>query len=171
MTAVHETAGPTSRDAEIGQGIRQLVATSGENSAAHGFHEDWPTSRQWDYLHPDEAKQVRRAISEKLCLVHEETSEALGEIRSNRPPLEIYYVDHKGLTGTPGLEYEEQQYDEKGVPLCKPEGFLVEAGDAIIRLADLAYLVGDKAGGHLAHAIAMKQEYNATRPFKHGRQF
>jgi hypothetical protein len=159
------------RDAEISQGIRQLVTASGENSKAHGFHEDWPTPRYWDYLTPALQAAVRRAIAEKLALVHEEVSEALGEIRSNRAPLEVYFVDHKGLLGTPGLEYEDQQYDENSVPLCKPEGFLVELADAAIRIGDLAYLVGDKDGAQLAEAQRIKHEYNSTRPFKHGRQF
>ena len=161
------------RDAEIGQGIRQLVVASGTNSRDHGFHEDWPVLRKQAFAPEAEAhfSAVRRAIAEKLCLVHEETSEALGEIRSGRDPLEIYYVDHKGVTGTPGLEYEEQQYNEEGVPLCKPEGFLVEVADAIIRFGDLAFLVGDSGGGYLAHALSMKAEYNVTREHKHGRKF
>lgn len=95
----------------------------------------------------------------------------LGEIRSGRHPLEIYFVDHKGLIGTKGLEYEEQAYGEDGLPLLKPEGFLVEAADAIIRLGDLAFLVGDKQGKVLANARRIKHEYNATREHKHGRKF
>lgn len=159
------------RDDAIQQGTAALVKASGENSRDHGFHEDWPTNRHWDYQHPDERSAIRRAIAEKLALIHEEISEALGEIRSGRAPLEVYYMDHKGLVGTPGLEYEEQQYDENGVPLCKPEGFLVELADANIRIADLTYLVGDVDGTHLAAATWIKAEYNATRPHKHGREF
>ena len=155
----------------ITQGTAALVKASGENSRDHGFHEDWPTKRTWDFLYPEEQAAYRRAIAEKLALIHEEISEALGEIRSGRAPLEVYYVDHKGLVGTKGLEYVEQQYDEQGVPLCKPEGFLVELADANIRIADLTYLVGDKDGTHLAQATAIKAEYNATRPHKHGRKF
>jgi hypothetical protein len=154
----------------VDAGVQALVKQSGENSRDHGFHQDWPTKRQWDFLHPDEASAVRRAIAEKLALIHEEVSEALGEIRSNRPPLEVYYVDHKGAIGTPGLEYEEQQY-VNGAPVLKPEGFLVELADAAIRIGDLAFLVGDDTGEQLAFATHIKHEYNATRPFKHGRQF
>jgi hypothetical protein len=172
MTAVTEQT--IARDAEIGAGIEQLVVASGTNSADHGFHEDWPKAPE-RFIRDDEAEAyhqaVRRAIAEKLALVHEEVSEMLGEIRSGRDPLDIYYVDHKGLTGTKGLEYEEQQYDENGTPLCKPEGFLVEAADAIIRLGDLSFLVGDVDGQLLAKAQRVKHEYNATRPHKHGRKF
>jgi hypothetical protein len=159
------------RDAEIGQGLRQLVRASGENSRDHGFHESWPAKRYWDFLSGIELTMVRMAIAEKLALVHEEISEALGEIRSGRAPLEVYFVDHKGRLGAPGLEYEDQQYDENGVPLCKPEGFLVELADANIRIADLVYLVGDPDGAHFAEAQLAKAEYNATRPHKHGREF
>jgi hypothetical protein len=169
MTAVTEQT--IARDAEIGKGIEQLVIASGTNSADHGFHEDWPTSRLWDFLDERARAEVRRAIAEKIALVHEEVSEALGEIRSGRDPLEVYFVDHKGLLGTPGLEYVEQQYDENGTPLCKPEGFLVELADGMIRSGDLAFLVGDKTGEQLAYAQRIKHEYNATRPHKHGRKF
>lgn len=154
----------------VENGIEALVKQSGENSRDHGFHEDWPTKRQWDFLHPDEKKQVRRAIAEKLALVHEETSESLGEIRSNRAPLEVYFVDHKGVIGEKGAEYDTQRYIN-GVPVLKPEGFLVELADAMIRIGDLSYLVGDQAGENLAWALGIKHEYNATRPHKHGREF
>lgn len=164
----------TFRDTSIGAGIQELVVASGTNSRDHGFHEDWPKFGlvAQGFITLEEFQTVqRRAIAEKLALVHEEVSEMLGEIRSGRDPLEVYFVDNKGLTANPGLEYEEQQYNADGVPLCKPEGFLVEAADAIIRLGDLAYLVGDGDGAILAGAQRIKHEYNATRPFKHGRKF
>ena len=91
----------------------------------------------------------------------------LGEIRSGRAPLEIYFVDTKGNLGAKGKEYPEQQYDKFGHPQLKPEGFLVEAADAIIRLGDLTYLVG--GSDQLVEARDVKHEYNATRPYKHGR--
>jgi len=172
MTAVTEQT--IARDSDITAGISQLVEASGTNSRDHGFHEDWPEEKvvTSGLITIEEYRQAqRRAIAEKLALVHEEVSEMLGEIRSDRDPLEVYFVDHKGLVGTKGLEYEEQQYDENGTPLCKPEGFLVEAADAIIRLGDLAYLVGDTGGMQLAFAQRIKHEYNATRPHKHGRKF
>lgn len=171
MTEVTEQT--IARDAEISAGIRQLVTVSGENSRDHGFHEDWPTLHKQPLGTEVELykSEVRRAIAEKLALVHEEVSEALGEIRSGRHPLEIYFVDHKGAVGEAGQAYTEQEYSEEGKPLLKPEGFLVEAADAIIRLGDLAFLVGDVDGDGLAYAQRIKHEYNATREHKHGRKF
>lgn len=156
-------------------GIEELVKASGENSRDHGFHEDWPKAPV-RFAADDEAEtyhqSTRRAIAEKLALVHEEVSEMLGEIRSGRDPLEIYFVDHKGVLGTAGLEYEDQHYGNDDVtPLLKPEGFLVEAADAIIRLGDLAFLVGDTDGTLLAAAQRIKHEYNSSREHKHGRKF
>lgn len=153
----------------IDEGIRQSVIASGTNSRDHGFHDDWP-EKPGPFPSAREVEQrrqeQRRAIAEKLALVHEEISEALGEIRSGRDPLEIYYV-HKET----GIEYEEQQYDVHGVPQAKPEGFLVELADAAIRIQDLAFLVGDEDGRLLAGADSDKREYNTTRPYKHGRKF
>lgn len=150
------------RDTNIAAGIQELVVASGTNSRDHGFHEDWPVNGNWEAA----IQQRRRAIAEKLALVHEEVSEALGEIRSGRDPLEVYFV-HKGT----GLEYEEQQYDVHGVPQCKPEGFLVELADAMIRIGDLSFLVGDETGEQLAYAQRIKHEYNVSREHKHGRKF
>ena len=169
---------PTDTDTQefsISVGLQQLVKRSGENSKAHGFHEDWPKPA---ILGTHSVREVERrsqergrAIAEKLALVHEEVSEALGEIRSGRHPLDTYFVDHKGAIGTPGVEFEQQQYDANGTPLCKPEGFLVELADAIIRIADLAFLAGDPKGTRLAAASAVKHEYNVSREHKHGRKF
>jgi len=151
----------------IDRGLADLVQASGANSRDHGFHDDWPSHREWQYLHPTEKRDLQMAIAEKLALVHEEISEMLGEIRSGRAPLEIYFVDTKGNLGAKGKEYPEQQYDKFGHPQLKPEGFLVEGADAIIRLADLTYLVG--GSDQLVEARDVKHEYNATRPYKHGR--
>lgn len=155
--------------------VAELVKRSGENSKDHGFHDDWPKSTSITGRSPEaiekHASEQRRAIAEKLALIHEEVSEALGEIRSGRDPLEVYFVDKKGVLGVAGKEYSEQQYNSEGLPLCKPEGFLTELGDAVIRSGDLAYLVGDEEGTYLADAIEIKHEFNRTRPYKHGRKF
>lgn len=157
------------RGAAIEGGIMALVKASGENSRDHGFHDDWPKEHPTMGIIAD--GELRRAIAEKLALVHEEVSEALGEIRSGRDPLEVYFKDTKGRIGEVDANYTEQEYDADGVPMLKPEGFLVELADAIIRSADLSFLVGDQTGEQLAYAQRIKAEYNATRPFKHGRKF
>lgn len=158
----------TTRDTEIEAGLRELVAASGENSRDHGFHDDFPGA---DGNSSYDDGELRRAIAEKLALIHEEISEALGEIRSGRDPLEIYFKDTKGRFGEVDATFTEQDYDMAGVPLLKPEGFLVELVDAVIRIGDLTYLVGDTTGEQLAYAQRIKHEYNVTRSFKHGRKF
>jgi hypothetical protein len=157
----------TTDNTAIARGLAELVHASGANSRDHGFHEDWPVDI--DLINPGQDRDLQRSIAEKLALVHEEVSEMLGEIRSGRDPLEIYFVDRKGVLGEIDAEYPEQDYDMAGVPLLKPEGFLVEAADAIIRLADLTFLVG--GSDKLIEAREIKHEYNATRPYKHGRKF
>ncbi|WNT44982.1 MazG-like nucleotide pyrophosphohydrolase [Arthrobacter phage AbbyDaisy] len=186
-------------DVAIARGLAELVHASGTNSRNHGFHDDWPApgypivtaTGQPAADVPAELVEghktdLRRAIAEKLALIHEEVSEMLGEIRSGRDPLDIYFVDTKGLIGAKGAEYPHQAYgvlvngevakfrfgaprDSEELPLLKPEGFLVEAADAIIRLADLTFLVD--GSDKLIEAREIKHEYNATRPYKHGRKF
>ena len=82
-------------------------------------------------------------VAEKLCLVHAEVSEALEEVR-NCADLGHVYTGAKG----------------------KPEGFLVEVADVLIRLADLVGKAG--LGEDLEAAIVAKMAYNATRPHRHG---
>jgi hypothetical protein len=81
-------------------------------------------------------------VSGQLALIHSEISEALEALRDGRFAL---YLDDKD----------------------KPEGFVTELGDAVIRIADLCRgLELDLQG-----AIETKHAYNCTRPAKHGRKF
>jgi len=181
----------------INFGIRSLIQLSGENSRDHGFHDDWPVegyptvtttglpASDVSQERIDEYKaQLRRAIVEKLDLVHEEVSESLGEVRSGHDPLEIYYsIRIKLDTYADTLSryeirtFPEQEYElvddafpgGPSKPSLKPEGFLVELADAMIRIADLVYLVGGEK--EFIRALNEKHEYNSTRPFKHGRKF
>lgn len=79
----------------------------------------------------------------KLALIHSEVSEVLEELRSGREPNELYFVDGK------------------------PEGAPAELADIIIRIADYAGL----REIDLEEAVRVKLEYNASRPYKHGREF
>lgn len=165
----------TAQSAMIDDGISQLVLIAGENCRAHGFHEDWPKPLSTSPSVKEVAqfkREQRRTIAEKLALIHGEVSEALEEIRSGRDPLEVYYVDHEGVLGEKGREYEKQVYcpeSEGTVPLLKPEGFLVELADVLIRTADSVYLVNGSR--EFCDALGVKHEYNLTRPYKHGREF
>ena len=85
-------------------------------------------------------------IGEKLMLIVSEVAEALEEHRAGMP-LNGVVVMASG----------------------KPEGFLVELADAVIRIADLA--------GHACQDITFeviviqKMAYNETRPHKHGKSY
>lgn len=186
---------PAAHTANVGQnpeyyvygGMETLVKLAGENSRDHGFHEDWPlegyptvtkTGEPASDVRPEEIaahqRQVSLAIVEKLDLIHEEVSEALGEIRSGHAAQKTYYSsttkikDEDGkLIGEETEYHDKQSYDASGKPLLKPEGFGVELADAVIRIADLAYLCGIDLG----QLVLEKHEYNKTRPAKHGRKF
>lgn len=171
-----------STEALIEAGQREHIRVAGENSRDHGFHVDWPKPELsavggFPAASTEAHKTaLRRAITEKLALVHEELSEALGEIRSGKDPLHIYYSytekvrDSKGkVIGESTSYHDEQAYSADGTPQYKPEGFLVELADANIRIHDLVYLLGGE--DKYVKADRVKRSYNTTRPYKHGRKF
>lgn len=91
-----------------------------------------------------------RNIGEELALIHSEVSEALEETRKNADLGHKYYTE-----------------DKRGN--MKPEGFMAEIADIVIR-------IGDTLGSHgliylLEPAIKEKMAYNKTRLSMHGKLF
>ena len=82
------------------------------------------------------------SVGTKIALMHSELSEALEEFRKTPDRLEMYF---------------EGESD-------KPEGFVVELADCVIRIMDLC----EHLGLDLEQALELKAEYNKTRPYKHG---
>ena len=79
-------------------------------------------------------------IGEKIALMHSELSEDLEEYLS-----------------------QEEKKLYRG-PDGKPEGFIFELADTIIRIADLC----GKLDLNLEKALQIKMEFNQTRPYRHG---
>lgn len=97
------------------------------------------------------------SIPERLALIHSEVSEALEIARA-------------------GADLTHGWYSDNG----KPEGFLVELADVVIRVFDLVgYVSGveldEQGDAHLKTSfmeiIRDKMLFNLTRPPKHGKQF
>lgn len=86
------------------------------------------------------------SIEGRLLLIHAEISEAAEEVRKNDDLSHIYFIEKNG-----------QQ---------KPEGFLVELADALIRMGDM---LGRKGlVDEFLRAVELKMEYNKTREYRHG---
>lgn len=116
--------------------VNELIEKAHKNALNKGFWEDV------EDLPPEFLEMM---ISQKLALIHEEVSEALGELRNGA------YIQGILANG----------------PSAKPEGFPIELADVVIRIADLCgFLRID-----LERAIGVKMAYNSTRPHKHGRAF
>lgn len=101
----------------------------------------------WDEspLHSGNGKLYTDAVARALCLVHSEVSEALEELRKATCLDDLRTIDFETVGG-------------------KPVGFPTEIADAIIRLLHMCEQLGIDA----ASAIAVKQNYNKTRPYRHG---
>lgn len=123
--------------------VTELVQEAHGNAVKHGF---------WD--EPPE-------FGTSIALIHSELSEALEEVRAGnriRPG-----------EPTPAVYYSGGGYVATASTACakKPEGYAMELADAVIRIADLCgYMEID-----LEAVIREKMEYNATRPYKHGKKF
>lgn len=137
--------------------IPGLVRLAGENSEAHGFHDDRPGQ---DGNYPGLDHDLDTWRGNRLMLIVGEVAEAHEEVRDGNGTTS-YYTDSEGE------RWDNQVHPEDGEPLRKPEGLPSELADIVIRAGDMAYTEGID----LEAAIREKMEYNATRPHKHGKQF
>lgn len=123
--------------------IKDLVKEAHDNAVKHGF---------WD--NPPE-------FGTSIALIHSELSEALEEVRAGnrirpgQPTPPVYYSGGGYVATAPGPNTK------------KPEGYATELADAVIRIADLC----GHMGIDLDAVIRAKMEYNATRPYKHNKNF
>lgn len=97
---------------------------------------------------------------EILMLVTSELAEAAEEFRNGMPA--VYYVD-KYTSNVVG-EVEDIHYTSNVPAGAKPEGWAVEIADAIIRCLDFTAQQGVDIGA----IIELKNNYNKTRPNRHG---
>jgi hypothetical protein len=123
--------------------LNDLAEDLYENAKAKGFHDDAP-AYQLGAMKTDALATYERVYNgNRLMLIAGEISEAHEELRAGHEVNEIYYA--KGRT--------------------KPEGVPIELGDVLIRTLETMYAWGIDPD----EVVRIKQNYNAGRPFKHGK--
>lgn len=122
--------------------VDQFQAAAGRNSDEHGFWDTTHKLRALEGIPPVLRQELENAITaQKICLMHGELSEMM----------EVYRKDPQAAcTKVPTITAAEE-----------------EAADLLIRLLDMCSAVHLRLG----LATLLKMEYNATRPYKHGRNF
>lgn len=148
----------------------RMQAEVGLGNAKRGFHEEGfgLIAAVADGVIGDEAA-LRNYWIVKFGLIITEAAEAIEEIRKGRGVDEAYY---SGAGDYP----ESTPVELDGRPR-KPEGVPSELADIVIRCLDLAHEIDYAAktnfkptGFSLWDAIDEKLRFNATRPYKHGKQ-
>lgn len=154
-------------ESRIATWIEELASYCAQISREHGFHEREDELRgeleqlqaeydSYDDEVPQSVAEMLQAskdayvdyISNRLLLIVSEVTEAHDELRSGHEPDEVYYNADKPT---------------------KPEGFLSEVIDVLVRGFDL--LGAMKLAHQGGKMFVEKTNYNGTRPFKHGRKF
>lgn len=164
------------------EALREIAHACFKNSRDHGWHEE---TKVGPYLRallaeaekkigvpPDIldtlrafAKQMERdkdaPIMVKLALIGSEVGEAVEAYRDkHQDPAGTYYRQGPELV----LATDEDHADETFWRRYKPEGLGSELADIVIRVFDLAGLVGID----IAAEIERKMKYNESRPYRHG---
>ena len=154
--------------------LRDMQQTIGKANDDKGFHEDRPKTMRIGATvagQKERNAQLANWQGNKLLLIVSEVVEAHDEIRNGRAADETYYAEPQlpnSLVAEVGVaKARELITADAGDKPRKPEGVPSEIADAVIRCFDFAYT----EGFDLAGIIAEKLEYNATRPFKHGKKF
>ena len=108
------------------------------------IQESHKTATEKGWWDSTELPSSSRNNPELLALIHSEVSEALEAYRET------------------GMEHlDNVWYEAQG---GKPEGFVIELADVVIRIADLC----GEFKLDLEKALAEKMSYNGTRSYRHG---
>lgn len=108
--------------------------------------------------------------AERLALIASEVFEAFEDVRAGRPLDKNYYTydgDEYVWDEENAEWWTNEGYVLTEVNAPKPEGVPSELADVLIRVLDLSV----EWGIDIEAAVEEKLAYNATRGFKHGKQF
>lgn len=141
--------------------LNDLAKEVYENAKNHGF---------WD---------KERNFGEMMMLAVSELSEALEEDRAGRPDVWFKHTPDcavsrrkrpfllRWLRGAKGAETEHINGEGNCTCIPKPEGTIVELADCIIRCLDTMR----SRNVDIDWIVELKMQYNASRPYRHGKKY
>lgn len=150
----------------IAAGLVALVHEAHTTALTKGWHSTWPDGRA--KVHDEAAR-----APERLALIHSEVSEALEVYRDHGVFRRCEPCGGFGDVGGEGWAKQCQACGGAGFvtwwldPVTgKPEGYVAELVDVLIRVADHIGALGVTPAA--VQAILAKLAYNETRPVRHG---
>jgi NTP pyrophosphatase (non-canonical NTP hydrolase) len=102
----------------------------------------------------------RKNVGEVLMLIVSELGEALDAHRAGKKA-DVEAFDARAIDRTEPADYQADFQD------CIKDTFEDEIADTVIRILDMC----EGFGIDLERHIALKLEYNKTRPYKHGKNY
>jgi hypothetical protein len=117
--------------------LREIIIESHKTALDHGWWESGD-----------------RPILEQLMLMVTELAEAVEEVRNGHGVGEVYYNPDRPVTNSSDDVY------------LKPEGFLAELADVLIRMGDTIGKYG--LTDQFIKVLQEKLTYNKYRPYRHG---